>query len=259
MNTLNGKLGILSGNLLKIIAMILMVVDHVGYILFPNVEILRIIGRLSFPIFAFFIAEGCRHTRNKLRYFLVISICAIIYQLVLYFYLNDTYMCVFVTFSIGILICYALWFFKETLIVKDIKLYVKIISFLVLIASIVGAYFLNKYFEIDYGFFGCLTPAIVSLFFFTKNTNIYQNKITILLKKLDALPLHLIMLSVALICIWAFSIDISLKNIQLYSLLSIPILYLYSGQRGKYGVKYLFYIFYPAHLIILNLIASYLS
>ena len=40
---------------------------HIGLIIFPHVMILRIIGRIAFPIFAFFIAEGCKHTKNKLR------------------------------------------------------------------------------------------------------------------------------------------------------------------------------------------------
>lgn len=49
---------LLSGNQLKIIAMITMLIDHIGVNLFPSVTILRVIGRLSFPIFAYMIAEG---------------------------------------------------------------------------------------------------------------------------------------------------------------------------------------------------------
>ena len=47
-------------------------------------------------------------------------------------------------------------------------------------------------------------------------------------------------------------------DIQYYSLFVIPILLLYSGQRGKYKMKYFFYIFYPLHLGILWLIAMLL-
>lgn len=42
---------------------------------------------------------------------------------------------------------------------------------------------------------------------------------------------------------------------QWFSLLAIPLLMLYNGQRGKWKLKYLFYIFYPAHLGILYLIS----
>ena len=58
--------GIISGSTLKIIGCILMLIDHIGYHLYPKIEILRIIGRLSMPIFAFLISEGCFYTKNKL-------------------------------------------------------------------------------------------------------------------------------------------------------------------------------------------------
>ena len=49
---------------LKLIAIISMLIDHIGAILFPSSEVLRIIGRLAFPIFAFIIVEGYFHTKN---------------------------------------------------------------------------------------------------------------------------------------------------------------------------------------------------
>ena len=58
------KIRFLSNNTLKIIAALAMLADHVGYLLFPDVTVLRIIGRLAFPIFAFTIAEGCKYTRK---------------------------------------------------------------------------------------------------------------------------------------------------------------------------------------------------
>ena len=55
----------LTGNALKILAALFMTIDHIGVMLFPRVLVLRIIGRLALPIFAFMIAEGCKYTRNK--------------------------------------------------------------------------------------------------------------------------------------------------------------------------------------------------
>ena len=54
------KIRFLSNNALKIIAALAMLADHAGYLLFPDVTVLRIIGRLAFPIFAFTIAEWSR-------------------------------------------------------------------------------------------------------------------------------------------------------------------------------------------------------
>ena len=62
----------LSSNALKLIALVCMTVDHIGFLLYPHLHILRIIGRVAFPIFAYMIAEGCRYTSNRLRYFITI-------------------------------------------------------------------------------------------------------------------------------------------------------------------------------------------
>ncbi len=64
------KLCKMTGNQLKIIALIAMTCDHVGKILLPQIGILQIVGRLAFPIFAYMIAEGCVHTKSKKRYLL---------------------------------------------------------------------------------------------------------------------------------------------------------------------------------------------
>ena len=52
---------------LKLIAVFLMIIDHIGAVLFPNIILLRCIGRLSFPIFAFCIAEGYFYTKSRLK------------------------------------------------------------------------------------------------------------------------------------------------------------------------------------------------
>ena len=66
---------------IKWLAVLLMVVDHIGYFLFPQQIIFRIIGRLSFPLFAFLIANGYKFTRDKKKYLLRLFIFANIIQL----------------------------------------------------------------------------------------------------------------------------------------------------------------------------------
>ena len=76
----------LTGNQLKLIAMVAMTADHVGLQLLPQVGFLRILGRLAMPLYAYMIAEGCRYTRSRKRYFLSIALMGLLCQLVYFFF-----------------------------------------------------------------------------------------------------------------------------------------------------------------------------
>ena len=52
---------------LKIVALICMLIDHAGATLFPQCDILRSIGRVSFPLYAFLLAQGCKHTHSMVN------------------------------------------------------------------------------------------------------------------------------------------------------------------------------------------------
>ena len=98
----------LTGNQLKLIALITMTIDHMGMMLFPRVKILRAIGRIAFPIFAYMIAEGCRHTRNRRKYLLSMVSLAAVCQVVYFFAMGSLSMSVLVTFSLSIGLIYLL-------------------------------------------------------------------------------------------------------------------------------------------------------
>ena len=98
----------LTGNQLKIIALIAMTCDHVGFHLLPQYEFLRWIGRLAFPIFAYMIAEGAKYTKNRLRYFLQMFSIGFLCQAVYYFAMGSLYQCILITFSLSVLLIYAL-------------------------------------------------------------------------------------------------------------------------------------------------------
>lgn len=55
-------------DILKLIALITMLIDHVGYMFFEQIRLFRTIGRIAFPIFAYQLAMGFRHTSNRVRY-----------------------------------------------------------------------------------------------------------------------------------------------------------------------------------------------
>lgn len=217
-----------------------MFIDHFAIMFFPNVKVLRIIGRISFPIFAFMIAEGCKYTKNKLRYFAMIFAMGVIFQIVYYVVEQSLYMCIFITFSTSILMIYALAFFKKQLF-KGKSVSLIALALLLFASTVLATYFLNKVLRIDYGFWGCMLPVFASLFHADiKDEN--QKP----LQKIDCNLLSVICLAVGL-CIAAYV----LKSLQIYSLLALPFLLLYSGERGKCKMKYFFYVFYPAHLVLL--------
>ncbi len=231
----------LSGNTLKIIAALSMLIDHIGVILLPDALVLRIIGRISFPIYAFMIAEGCEYTKNKLRYVLSIFVLGVACQSVYYIYDGGTDMGILITFSLSILVIYAMQYLKETIFDSDRCQGRQYVAILIFLLSIAGVYILNRYFDIDYGFWGCMIPVFASIFRQTKlNPSSH-------FEKLDTLTVHVFMLGIGLIILSYAS-----GGIQPYSLYAIPFLLLYSGKRGKLKMKSFFYIFYPAHLVLLE-------
>ena len=233
------KVNILSGNSLKLLAAAAMLIDHVGLIFFPQYIIFRIIGRLAFPIFAFMIAEGCSHTRSKLRYFLTMSILALVCQVVYFVALGDLKMSVFVTFSISILLVYFFNYVNKILFDAEYPGGVKIVALVTFFATLTAVYFINIFVNIDYGFPGCIMPLFASILRSDKSSPDS-------LKKLDKNHWHVLTMGACLLYMCCIS-----RPIQFFSLLTLPLLLLYSGKRGKLKLKYFFYLFYPLHLVAL--------
>jgi len=216
-------MAIFSGNALKLLAAFFMVCDHVGLMFFPGVTWLRAIGRLAFPIFAYMIAEGCKYTRNRKRYFGLIFTLATVCQIVYFIFDGSMYLSILFTFSLSILGCYALDAFKRT---------PGFATGFMLGATVGLIWGLNRMFTIDYGFWGCMVPVFASLPTGTKY---------------DRLPIRALALGLGLL-----PLAMDFGGNQSLSLLAVPLLLLYSGERGKWNMKYFFYIFYPAHLVILQ-------
>ena len=242
------RLGILSGSTIKIIACISMLIDHIGYMFFPYEPIFRIIGRLAFPLFAFFIAEGSYYTKKPLRRILLLLALAIVF-LVSYYIVDKTiYLNAFISFAISALCIYILnkgkeWAFKDNDYLPKLLLTLFIVG-----AILVPVYHLYQIYRVDYKFAGVLLPILVSLVYFKKyNAPRY-------LKVLDNYYIRMILYSIGL----ALLIKNGSLECQHYCILSIIPLLFYNGKPGIKKLKWGFYLFYPLHLVILYAI-YYLS
>jgi len=215
-------------NVLKIIAVVAMLIDHIGAYFFPDILAFRIIGRIAFPIFAFFIAEGWKHTRSRKKYFLILCIFAIVSQVPYYFLKTSFQLNILFTFILSIGIIYFIERFKENSVSSMLG------TAGVFLLSLVG-YILGI---IDYGLFGVLIPVV---FYF------------IYLKWLKFVLVGTLLTLISLENIIFSGLTFE-NSIQLFSLFSLILLILYNGEKGKINLKYFFYIFYPVHFAVIWLI-----
>ncbi len=233
----------MSAFVLKIIACVTMAIDHIGASLLPDVYMLRIIGRLAFPLFAFFIAEGCRYTRNKPKRFLLVFGLAVICEAGYFIISQEITGTALLTFSCSIPIIYALQFFKKSLVQK--KSTTILLSGLTLGATVAVAYVVSELVPIDYGFPGVLLPVLVSLFDYR------EGEAPLFLRRLDRHVVRMALFAVGVLLVWYFR---GQTNLQLHGILALLPLAFYNGKPGVRTRKYWFYIFYPAHLAIIKLI-----
>lgn len=242
------KFKVFNGNSIKLIAAFTMLIDHIGMLW--NILPFRYIGRLAMPLFAFMIAEGCYHTKNKFRHFAGIFLLALFCETTyIIFEPNYFHLSILTTFSISIALIYALDYFKCKLSDKNALLSEKIFSGAVFAAGVFITYAVTgliktvngKPFYIDYGFFGCLLPVFASLFTLPKD--ISSEKLAFF----NSYTAKLISFIVGLV---ALCITLA-TPIEWFCMFSIIPIVLYNGERGKLNLKHFFYIFYPAHLITL--------
>ena len=231
----------LTNNQLKIIAMVSMLCDHVGLLFFPSADIFRIIGRLAFPIFAYMIAEGCRYTKNRAKYLGLIAGMGIVFQVVYLVAMGSLYQGILVTFSLAIITIYAIDGILKTKKLWTILASIASLLFVAAFVFVLPVLLKGTDFDIDYGLWGILLPVAV---YYLPNR----------LWRTIGMALLLLVRAIHYTVFPA-----ALGTLQWFALLSAVLLALYNGERGKAKMKYVFYIFYPAHLVILYGIAIVLS
>lgn len=231
----------ITGSTLKIIAIICMLIDHTAATLlepymyqnfndkiYMLYNILRGIGRLGFPIFCFLLIEGFIYTRSKVKYVIRLGIFALIsevpFDLALFGSLHDnSHQNVFFTLFIGMVVIIII---DKLLSVNSIH---KIVRYLLCIAIAFLGMYLAKLLKTDYDMLGVITIVIMCFLRNNKTAEMYGGCMT-------------------LTCGTLF---------EAYAFFALIPTALYNGKRGL-RIKYFFYIFYPAHLLILAGIAKLL-
>ena len=268
------KLNILSAFWLKIIAMVMMIFDHIGAIILFHYSInepssflaslyepFRIIGRFSFIIFAFLVVDGVTHTSNKIKYLsrlLILSLVMTLGELCFTHTYSGNPITTLFLGALTIVLLNLPKFYKLTACIPCIYV---ILSDLDIIP------FKNEYGI--YGFFliiGFYLSLIVSKFLLEYYSSVNNLDIEIFANEQMIHKYRLI-----ISCIFIFSYNLawyliypSWNNIplidmslQVYSTFAIFPLFIYSGKRG-YNSKwfqYGCYIFFPAHILIIYFIS----
>lgn len=231
----------MTGNQLKILALVTMTIDHIGVILLPQYPILRIIGRLAFPIFAYMIAEGCYFTRSKPRYLGGIVALAIACQVVFFFAMGSLEQSILTTLALGIVTIYAMQFANEHRGLAGACAVAGAVVLDFFACDVLRTLLVNTDYSVDYGFWGALLPAICYL-------------PRILFPDMDDAPRRHITLGFCALGLALVSLGMhrGLATLQWWSLLALVPLAFYNGERGKWRMKYLFYIYYPLHLVVIQ-------
>ena len=204
----------MTGFQLKLLAMLAMTADHIGAVFFPEIPLLRWIGRLAMPVLCFFIGEGLRHTRSPRRYLLRLPGFALLselpFDLAFYGGIEWGHQNAYFTLALGLL---ALWAIQS----RGME------GWLLALTAALAAELLGC----DYGMYGVLLILLLDRFHRARSEQLA---------------------AAALLNLAFFGLQT-----QTLSLIALPLLWLYNGKRGR-DDRRLFYLYYPAHLCVLGIL-----
>lgn len=216
----------LSQETLKLIACITMLIDHIGAAFIPDIDF-RIVGRLSFPIYCFLLAEGIHHTKNPFRYGLRLLLSLLLselpFDILFYGHVTFAHQSVMVTlFMAYLLLC----------------LLQRVSSPVSKVLLCLGLSLAAELLSSDYGGIGVL---MVVLFALTRD-----------------IPFAAAVRLVGLLLLNWMLPSAVLGNfpIQLFATAALLPIEFYSGKKATHSkiVQWSFYAFYPVHLALLALI-----
>jgi len=230
----------MNSSLLHLLAMVCMLIDHIGATQVGASIILRCIGRLAFPIYTFMIVEGFKHTKNLKKYMARMALFALAseipFNLMVSGYLFDFYhQNVLWTFLIALVCLYVIDYFKKEK---------SILSILLILATVYLGYYLGNLFHTDYQGAGVL---MVLVFYLFEDKKCWQ-------------LIAMYILNVYFIGSYQLPMQFNHQTIyfpiQALAILSLLFIWTYNGKRGIKSklFQYFCYAFYPLHMLILAII-----
>lgn len=230
---------------LHLLAMTLMLMDHLWATLLPGQEWLTCLGRLAFPIFAFLIVEGYFHTRNLKGYLKRLFLFALLSEIpfnllsgsswIYPFHQNVLWTFLIALVSIAII---------DKQLTKGLTIKNLLLTALIIFADLLSGTLLM----VDYFGPGVLT---VLVFYFFHKRNIFN----FLAQLLCLYVINVEMLGGYYYPLTLFGREFALVQ-QGFALLALIPIWLYKGQRGYHSkaFQYFCYLFYPLHMLLIYLI-----
>lgn len=203
--------------MIKITAYFLMLLAHIGYLYFPDSDILLILGRLAFPLFAWGIIQGYKYTKNYNKYISRILVIAILSQYPYYLLFHNGYFNVCFTLFCGLLL---------------LKVYDCQLSFVLKLIVAICLFVIVDVMNFEYGMYGLGLILIFHIYGISKKGFALQVVITI-------------------IGIYFYKYNI----FQLFSILSFLVILLCKNYNFRIN-KFISYSFYPIHIMLLFIISK---
>lgn len=236
-------------NMLKVIAVITMTIDHMGYFLFPEIREMRIIGRIAYPIFTYLFALSFRYSGNRYKLLTRLLVFAVAGNALIYLAGESTFVNILFLFVLG-------WFAFQAIESGIGPLFSLIaILFMAVLAEI---------FKVDYGAYGIFT---LTIFYFFHNKKALQFGLFSLLTFVFSFQW---LLSDSRY--WASLPQIFSNGFysftsyfpQVFAVLAlIPLaFYIYKAPKNKKALstqfnQYFFYFYYPIHFAILAYLSAH--
>lgn len=244
----------LNANQLKLIAIVAMTIDHLTWAMFPGFQksigvlLLHSIGRMTMPIMCFFITEGFHYTHDVKRYLERL----LVFSVISHFAYNFAFGIPFIPFQTSIFNqTSVLWAYAGGLFLlmfiqakPDIKPWIRVIVVLLVCVITFGA---------DWS---CIATMVI--LHMGMNRGNFKKQMLSLIQYVSYYAL-----------IYFLFIDKTYGLLQMMVMIDIPLLYLYNGKRGnenktkvisdkktfgQWLTKWGFYIYYPAHLVLIGML-----